>query len=106
VIKRRVKTVAKKFKIPSKHEKPRLHLFSFEDEKPKYDTKSYIELISNREITLEGCQGVAEYKADYIKLRLLKGNLIICGEGFSIASFENKNITIKGKISSIEFCVD
>ena len=97
--------MAKKFKIPSNHSKPRLHLFSFEEQKPKVETKSYIELFSNREITVEGCQGVAEYKADFIKLCLLKRNLIICGEGFCISSFENKNITVKGKISSIEFCV-
>lgn len=97
--------MGKKFKIPSRHKKPKAHLFSFDDEVSKSNTKSHIELFSNREIIIEGCVGVSEYKNDYIKLKLTKGSIIICGEEFCIKSFENKNITVSGKISSLEFCV-
>ena len=98
--------MAKKFKIPSSHKKPKLHLFSFQEERSRSDIKSYIELFSNREIAIDGCQGVVDYKSDYIKLRLSKGSVTVCGEGFSIINFENKIITVKGKISSLEFCVN
>ena len=39
------------------------------------------------------------------KLKLNKGNVIICGCGFDIVHFENQLITVKGKITSLEFSV-
>lgn len=66
---------------------------------------THTEIFSNNRINVDGCLGVAEYKDTYIKLRLSKGTLILCGCGFDIVFFENKLITIKGKISSVEFCM-
>lgn len=100
--------MSKKFKFPSKHKKAKLHLFSFEEDKEKMlrkEVQAHIELFCNREITIEGCLGIFEYKEDYIKLRLLKGSVILCGKSFYVAAFENKIIRIKGIISSVEFCV-
>ncbi len=65
----------------------------------------HIEIMGNGKIEIDGCNGVYEYSDDYIKLRLTKGALLICGNNFDILTFENKSITIKGKIKSIEFCV-
>lgn len=64
-----------------------------------------IELLSNSEITVEGCLGVMEYTDTYLKLRLLKGSVIILGSDFDITMFEDKRISVTGKISSLEFCV-
>lgn len=65
----------------------------------------HIEIFGNGEISIDGCMGVIEYKDTYLKLKLPKGNLLICGNGFDIAFFENRTITVKGKVSSIEFNV-
>ncbi len=66
---------------------------------------SRIEMFSNREISIEGCEGVLEYNDCYLKLNLNKGALIIFGTGLDISAFEGRSITVSGKISSIEFCV-
>ena len=65
----------------------------------------HMEVFGDGKIEIDGCVGVYEYSNDYLKLRLKKGALIICGEDFDIITFENKSITVKGKIKSIEFCV-
>lgn len=65
----------------------------------------HTEIFGNSRINIDGCFGVAEYRDTYIKLRLNKGMLILCGSGFDIVFFENRLITVKGKISSVEFCM-
>lgn len=49
--------------------------------------------------------GVLEYSDTYLKLRLPKGALTVCGSGFDIVTFEGTAITVKGNMSSLEFCV-
>ena len=68
-------------------------------------SRPHIEIFGNNKITIDGCEGVSQYEESYLKLKLPKGMLILCGEGFDIIFFENKLITVKGKISSVEFCV-
>lgn len=68
-------------------------------------TGPHTEILGNSKITVDGCLGVFEYTESYIKLRLTKGALILCGNNFDIALFEDSLITIKGKISSVEFCL-
>ncbi|MBR5223899.1 MAG: YabP/YqfC family sporulation protein [Clostridia bacterium] len=63
----------------------------------------YIEICGNGKIEIDGCEGVYEYNSDYLKLRLKKGAIIICGSDFDILTFENRLITVRGKISTIEF---
>ena len=65
----------------------------------------FIEMFGNGEITIDGVGGVIEYKDTYIKLKLHSGSILICGSGFDIAYFENNLITVKGKVSSLEFCI-
>ncbi len=64
---------------------------------------SHIEIFGNGKINVDGCLGVYEYKDTYLKLRLIKGALILCGSGFNIVYFENRLISISGKISAVEF---
>lgn len=68
-------------------------------------SKSYIEVFGNKKIEISGCEGVYEYTAEYLKLRLKQGAIIITGKDFDIISFENKVISVSGDIKSIEFCV-
>ncbi len=65
----------------------------------------HIELFHNNQAVIEGCIGVYEYNDTYLKLRLSKGAVILTGENFDILTFEDKTITVKGKISSLEFCL-
>lgn len=66
---------------------------------------THIEMISNREICIEGCMGVLEYTDVYLKINLGKGMLIIIGSGLNIVLFEGRNITVRGTVNSVEFCI-
>ena len=66
---------------------------------------AHTEILGNEKISIDGCVGVSEYCETYLKLKLNKGNVIICGCGFDIVHFENQLITVKGKIISLEFSV-
>ncbi len=98
--------MAKKLKIEKQIRKEKWNISSFADNilDKGMITGSYIEIFSNCQIVIEGCLGVFEYRDSYLKLKMQKGSLILCGSGFNITVFEEKRITVKGKISSVEFC--
>lgn len=98
--------MAKKLKIEKGKKKAKWNLI------PKSDfidsaliSSSHIEIFGSTKIEIEGCEGVYEYTGDYLKLRLKKGALLICGSDFDILTFESKTMAVKGNIKSIEFCV-
>lgn len=99
--------MAKKLKIESSKKKNKWNLLSCGDDFIDKDMimGPHIEIFGNNKISVEGCLGVFEYTDTYLKLKLQRGALILCGSGFDIVFFEEKLITVKGKISSIEFCV-
>ena len=99
--------MSEKFKIKSEKAKQKWKLFHYTDKFLDKDMVKgpHLEIFGNSEIFLEGCMGVFEYSDTYLKIKLAKGSLIICGSMFDIVSFENSTITVKGKISSVEFCV-
>ena len=92
-------------KVKLKQKKSKWNLGGFsEDETARENIGSArIEICGNTRITIDGCLGVYEYRDTYLRLRLTKGTVILCGIGFNIVFFENRQITIKGKISSVEF---
>ncbi len=98
--------MAKKLKLEKGKKKTKWNLA------PKSDlidgsllSSSHIEIFGSSKIEIDGCEGVYEYTGDYLKLRLKKGALLICGNNFDILTFENKTMAVKGNIKSIEFCV-
>ena len=92
-----------RLKLKKKKSKWKLGGFS-EDETARENIGSArIEICGNTRITIDGCLGVYEYRDTYLRLRLTKGTAILCGIGFNIVFFENRQITVKGKISSVEF---
>ena len=99
--------MSKKFKFKSEKPKEKWRIFSCSDigEEARRVGSAHIELFGNREITVEGCMGVFEYRDTYLKLKLPKGALILCGTCFDITAFEGTTITVKGNLSSLEFCV-
>ncbi len=95
--------MAKKIKTPKKKEKWRILNLSENKLDTEILSSARIEIFGDSKISIDGCLGVYEYKDSYLKLRLVKGTIILCGSGFNIIYFENKLISVKGKISAIEF---
>lgn len=95
--------MAKKIKTPKKKHKWRLLSLSDETVDTEILGSAHIEIFGTAKISIDGCLGVYEYKDTYLKLRLIRGTLILCGSGFNITYFENNTISIKGKISAVEF---
>lgn len=98
--------MAKKIKIENTKKKEKWNLFG--DGEKLADAEllkcAGIQLFGNRRLVTEGCLGVYEYNENYLKLRLTKGALVVCGSGFDISAFENETITVNGKIDTLEFC--
>lgn len=62
-----------------------------------------LEMLSNREIIIDGCKGVIEYEENMIKLNIGKISVSIGGDGLIINSFENEVAVISGQIIEIAF---
>ena len=62
-----------------------------------------IEMISNREIIVDGSKGVIEYGENLIKLNI--GELMLClvGDNMIIESFDSGVAIIRGKFAEISF---
>lgn len=99
--------MGKKLKIERSEKSTKWNLFKMDSAILDNDLIKgpHIELFYNNQVVIEGCIGVYEYNDTYLKLRLSKGALILNGEAFDILTFEDKTITVKGKINSLEFCL-
>ena len=99
--------LSKRFEIEKVPKKRGWNLLGREEDILDKDMISspHIQIFGNNKINIEGCYGIFEYTDTYLKLRLKKGSLILCGSGFDIIFYEEKLMTVKGKISSVEFCV-
>ena len=96
-----------KFRFTGDKNKKRIRLFGYEetlDNAQKF-SGSKIEMLSNREISVDGCRGIAEYNDAYVKLKIIGGSLIINGKSLTIPVFSRPIITVTGRIDSVEFCV-
>lgn len=96
-----------KFKFKTKKAKKKFNFITDSDEflKEEISNNTHIEMFFDKKIIIDGCISIIDYQNDYLKLKLKKGNISIIGTNFIITNFENEKIIIKGKISSIEFCV-
>ena len=96
-----------KFKFKSKKEKKKIRLFKCADllENTKKLSGSRIEILSNRELSLDGCKQIIEYNDVYVRIKISEGYITICGKSLYIPVFEGPQITVSGKIETIEFSV-
>lgn len=62
-----------------------------------------MEIMGNRELCVEGCQGVLEYEESLIRLNLGQRQLQITGTGLSIRTLEKNYGEVEGLITAIEF---
>lgn len=97
--------VARKFRFKTEKTKTKNRLLGGAEDviKPEHIGGPHIELFSNKEMTIDGCGGVLEYCDTYMRLRISKGTLTICGTNFDITMFDDDVITVRGNISSLEF---
>ena len=64
---------------------------------------SQIELISNREATVDGCMGILEYSGEIIRINTGTTVVKFSGRDLNIRSMSEKNVWITGYILSVEF---
>lgn len=97
--------MGKKFRFKSKKSK-RINFIDNEDFNDSFEyVRSYrVEIFSNNQTLIEGCEKILDYNSDYIKLKLDKISVIFFGLDLKVISFEDKQIKIDGKIISLEFC--
>ena len=62
-----------------------------------------LEMLSNKELILDGCKGVIEYGENHIKLNTGEIMTGISGTGLLIKSFDNEIVVISGIITDITF---
>lgn len=67
------------------------------------NVKGNIELFGNRQIIIDGCEGVVDYCEDFLKLDLGKMLLKVTGRGLVIESYIYEQIDLRGEIVSVEF---
>lgn len=65
---------------------------------------AHIEISGNREVIIEGCQGVLEYSDSVIALNTGKLTVRVCGCELTIISMQNGQAVIKGIITSVDYC--
>ena len=63
----------------------------------------HIELLGNREVTVDGCKGILEYDDGFIRLNLGKTVLRLTGRDLMITALSDRTAVIEGYILSIEF---
>ena len=63
-----------------------------------------IQLIGSRELTLDGCKGIAEYSDYTIKIKTTCGVVSVSGYCLNIKYLSMSSVVIEGKIQCVEFC--
>ena len=70
---------------------------------PNPNFEPLIELVSNREATIEGCEGIVEYTDTYVSINCQCFVLNMNGFNLCIRSNSKDSITVSGRITDINF---
>lgn len=97
--------MGRKFRFKSGKRKEKLFGGREDSIKPEHIVGPHITLYSNKEMTVDGCNGVIEYCDTYLRLRIGKGTLTLFGKSFDITEFNDRQLTVRGTFSSIEFSI-
>ena len=60
-------------------------------------------MLGSREIFVEGCRGIIDYRQEEILLSLGKSVLKITGAGLNLRGMDDERVHICGDIRSVEF---
>lgn len=66
---------------------------------------SLITVTGNSEILVEGLRGILDYDAETFRVNTVSGIVIVTGSNLELASLTAEEVVVKGKISSVEFCM-
>lgn len=64
---------------------------------------SYMEVLGNSRIVLDGCKGVLDYGESLVRIGLAKGTVQFCGDNLCFKALNNGQAIIEGNIITIEF---
>lgn len=64
---------------------------------------SYMEILGNNRVVLDGCKGILDYDDDSVCLSLSKGTVRFSGDGICFRALNCEQAVITGKIYTIEF---
>ncbi len=62
---------------------------------------SILEIHSNNELFVNGCNGVLEYESSQVILDTISGRLVISGDNLSLDVFQGETLNISGKIHKV-----
>ncbi len=62
-----------------------------------------LQIIGSRELTLDGCKGIAEYSDYAVMIKTACGLISVSGQKLNIKYLSVNSVVIEGKISGIEF---
>ena len=96
-----------KFRFTTNSQKKKIKIFSCANvvESGKRISGARIEMISNKELSVDGCRGISEYNDVYVRLKIIGGEITVVGTSLDIPVYDGPQITVKGIIKSIEFSV-
>lgn len=63
----------------------------------------HMELMSNRELVIEGCERIEEYDENIVKIVASKMSVVVFGKDLKIRCLTPDSLIVMGVISSIEF---
>ncbi len=96
-----------KFRFKTNSENKKLKIFRCANviEGSKRISGARIEMLSNKELSLDGCRGILEYNDVYVRLKIIDGEITVVGTSLDIPVYDGPQITVTGCIKSIEFSV-
>ncbi|MBM7623155.1 sporulation protein YqfC [Sporohalobacter salinus] len=62
-----------------------------------------ISMIGNMDLVLKNHRGIIEYTQEKIRVRINKGQVVICGEELIIANLTKEMVSVKGQIVDVSF---
>lgn len=66
---------------------------------------SLITVVGSEQMMVEGLRGILDYSAETLRVNTLSGVILIMGAGLEITSMTAEALSLKGKITSLEFCI-
>ncbi len=66
---------------------------------------SLVTVVGNSEIMVEGLRGILDYNSETFRVNTVSGILLVTGTQLEISSLTAQEVSLKGRIASIEFCI-
>ncbi len=66
---------------------------------------SLVTLTGNSEVLVEGLRGILDYDSETFRVNTVSGIIVITGSSLELVSLTAEEVLLKGKISSVEFCI-